>query len=193
MIKLTCYLDLDGVLADFTAGAIALHKLPITHKDVNAWDFHHKLGFVGDDEKKFWEPMGYDFWANLPKTEEHDEVLKIVEEAFGERVVIATSPAATPGCTEGKIAWIKKHLPKYNHRFVVGASKHLMAGYGKVLIDDYEVNAQRFLEHGGSTILFPRLYNSRGHLTVDGHFRDMDKFHGWVKDQVRYYNFLGEE
>jgi 5'(3')-deoxyribonucleotidase len=190
--KLTCYLDLDGVLADFTAGAISLHKLPVTHKDVDCWDFHHKLGFQGDNEKKFWEPMGFDFWANLPKTREHDAVLSIVEEVFGDKVVIATSPASTPGCVEGKIAWINKHLPAYSRRFVVGASKHLMASYGKILIDDYEVNTKRFFEHGGTAILFPRLYNSRGHLTVDGHFDKMDTFHMWLKDAVRYHNFFGD-
>jgi len=136
--KLTCYLDLDGVLADFTAGAISPHKLPVTHKDVDC------------------------------------------------------SPASTPGCVEGKIAWINKHLPAYSRRFVVGASKHLMASYGKILIDDYEVNTKRFFEHGGTAILFPRLYNSRGHLTVDGHFDKMDTFHMWLKDAVRYHNFFGD-
>lgn len=175
-----CYLDMDGVLADFTAGAIALHNLPVTHKDVDTWDFHHRLGFVGDDEKKFWDAMGYDFWANLPKTQEHDWVIEIVEKIFGERVVLATSPTKTPGCIEGKMDWIRKHLPQYARRFVVGPSKHLMAGYGKLLIDDYQINAQRFLEHGGSSILFPRLYNNHRSLTYDGHFTDKKLFEGWI-------------
>lgn len=177
-----CYLDLDGVLADFTAGAIALHNLPVTHAEVDSWDFHHRLGYTGEREREFWAPMGYDFWANLPKTREHDDVLATIKEVFQDRIVIATSPAPTPGCVEGKVAWIKKHLPEFSRRFIVGASKHLMAGPGKVLVDDYEVNAQRFEDHGGRSVLFPRLYNSRSHLAVGGHFVDMDTFRGWLVD-----------
>jgi len=179
--RAVCYLDLDGVLADFTAGAIALHRLPITHADVDCWDFHHRLGFTGEREKDFWAPLGYDFWAGLPKTREHDDVLAAVREVFEDRIVIATAPAITPGCVEGKVAWIKKHLPEFARKFVVGSSKHLMAGPGKVLVDDYEVNAMRFEDHGGRSVLFPRLYNSRAHLARTGHFFDMDTFREWLR------------
>lgn len=43
----------------------------------------------------------------------------------------------------------------------IGSKKHLMAGNG-VLIDDWEVNVNKFREAGGEAVLIPSNWNSVG-------------------------------
>lgn len=161
-----CYLDLDGVLVDFVGGALKLHGKEIPPKEVQ-WNFPRQLGFADTLAKEFWDLLGYDFWANLGWTHEGRETLKAVEGAFYDRVCIMTSPCNTPGAVEGKVAWIKREIPDYSRRFVVGPAKHLFAGPGKVLVDDNDDNVEQFRLYGGRAVLVPRPWNHRRHLTDD--------------------------
>ena len=167
---MTCFIDLDGVLADFVLGAFALHGRAVPYRDVE-WGFPAQIGFAGANDPAFWSEMGHDFWASLPWTPEGKGLLAIVERHFGENVVVMTSPCDTPGGVEGKVAWIKRELPAYARRFFVGPPKHLAAGPGKLLIDDYEGNVEKFAAHGGATLLVPRPWNRRrGETDADGRF-----------------------
>ncbi len=153
-----CLLDLDGVLVDFVGGALSLHGKHVPPSEVR-WDFLTQIGLEPAD---FWRPLGRSFWAGLPWTAEGRELLDVVEDVFGpENVCLLTSPCATPGCCEGKLDWVARELPAYRRRVLVGACKHLVAGPGKLLLDDHDANVEAFREAGGSAILVPRPWNDR--------------------------------
>jgi 5' nucleotidase, deoxy (Pyrimidine), cytosolic type C protein (NT5C) len=165
---MTCYLDMDGVLVDFTNGAFRLHNTFLAPHETD-WDFCIKMGFAHATDPAFWGPMDAKFWANLDWTVEGRELLDGVEKLFGNNVVLLTAPP--PGsleATAGKIEWVRKHLPQYESRLMVGKAKHLLAGPRKILVDDNDTNVFKFNEHGGSSVLVPRPWNSCKHQCVDG-------------------------
>ncbi len=155
-----CYLDLDGVLVDFVGGALKAHGKTLPPADVG-WGFAASIGFSGLDDPAFWAPMGHDFWDGLGWTAEGRVVLDQVENLFGDRVVLMTSPCDTPGAVGGKVSWIRRELPAYRRRFFVGPAKHLAAGPTKVLVDDHDGNADKFVEGGGLVVMPPRPWNRR--------------------------------
>jgi 5'(3')-deoxyribonucleotidase len=156
-------LDMDGVIADFVAGACAHHGI------ANPWDRPEMLGewdFMkalpeGMSATTFWGSLGLDFWANLDKTSEADELVEYLEQRFGEEnICILSSPCLTPGCVEGKLLWIKKHYPRLARSYLFGPRKEFCARPNTLLIDDLDHNVWKFREHGGAAILFPRPWNS---------------------------------
>lgn len=154
---LVCYLDLDGVLVDFTKGVLAFHKREdFPYKSLD-WDFDKKLGLTPE---QFWGGLGYDFWVGLDWTLEGKEILKLVESKFGDSIAIITSPPKTGGAVEGKMGWVKREIPKYARKTFVGARKELLASPRKILIDDREENILAFRQAGGLGILVPRPWNS---------------------------------
>lgn len=161
-----CYLDLDGVLVDFTAGALAVHGKHLEPADIR-WDFNEQLDLTPD---QFWRPLDAAFWAGLGWTHEGRDLLAEIERLFGERVVILTSPCKTAGAVEGKVEWIRKHLPAYYRRFLIGAPKHLVAGPDKILVDDHNGNVRKFVSHGGRAVLVPRPWNALRVATTGGRF-----------------------
>lgn len=143
-------LDMDGVLVDFVAGVFRHRGLPRVPVQ---WDF------VTPSE---WESFGFDFWANLELTPEAGEILRATITAFGlGNICILSSPCKTAGCMEGKLAWLRKHLPSFSRRFLFGPAKEFCAGADTVLIDDSDANVNKFGLAGGHTILVPREWNAR--------------------------------
>lgn len=171
MSQPVCFLDMDGVLADFVGGVLEFYKKDVPYREIK-WDFFDQLGFKGK-EKLFWEPLGYEFWKSLKPTEECFKIVSVVEKFFGDRVAILTSPCQTDGCVQGKIDWIKKHLPKYERRLLVGPCKSLLGAGSKLLIDDHDKNVDDFIQEDGHAILLPRPWNrNAGILDLDGDIRN---------------------
>lgn len=156
-----CYLDVDGVLADFTTAALKIHNKHIDYADLS-WDFYKQLGIT---EEEFWEPLNYDFWFNLEKTKEADQIVDVVTAIFGvENVVLLTSPCDTKGCVDGKLDWVKKHYPQFRRQTFVGGNKYLVGNKDTVLIDDSDVNIDKYRDKGYPAWLVPRPWNKRKHL-----------------------------
>lgn len=150
-----CLLDLDGVLVDFVGGAAKLHGFDPAL--AVRWDF---MADVGLTQNQFWSPLGEDFWANLPWMPDGMRILAIVEKAFGpENVCLLTSPCDTDGCMQGKLRWIRKHLPVYNRRYLMGSAKEFCASRDSLLIDDSDSNTTKFATAGGWGVLVPRPWN----------------------------------
>lgn len=153
-------LDLDGVLVDFVRGMCE------SHGRENPFDSGHTDYYLekawGMPESEFWAPSDCsEWWAELPKTEEADDIVDLVERYFGmENVCILTSPTLSPLSLAGKVEWIKKHYPEYSRKFLIGPQKHFCANPYNVLIDDHEINIQKFRDHHGIGILVPRPWNS---------------------------------
>jgi hypothetical protein len=153
----TAFIDLDGVLVDFVSGVLAAHGARLPPREI-CWDFNTQLGLTAGE---FWAPCGKDFWESLSWTHEGPALLEAVEKVFGDNVVVLTSPCKTAGAVEGKVEWIRRNMPKYARRYFVGPPKHLLAGAGKLLIDDHDDNAKKFAAHGGRVVLVPRPWNAR--------------------------------
>lgn len=154
---ISIFFDMDGVLADFVAGALEIHNRTDVPKMDVPWGLEDKLGIAPHD---FWAPMGKDFWANLPPLSDGLKLLEYAEWLAGiEAIGILTSPCDTAGCYDGKRAWMRKHLPRMERRMFTGSHKELFAGPTKILIDDREQNCHGFYKAGGIPILVPRPWN----------------------------------
>jgi 5'(3')-deoxyribonucleotidase len=166
-VKPVVLFDLDGVLADFTGSAVRLHGL----RDANlqSWDWWIRCG-LSDEE--FWQPIrNPDFWANLePLADGMDMFDRVATVTDRHRVGILTS-AQIPGATDGKRAWVKRHLPGFEDNLLTGTAKHLLAAPNKVLVDDSDKNVVAFVGQGGKAVLVPRPWNAyRRRVRPDGSF-----------------------
>lgn len=144
--------DLDGLLVNFVEGAFAIHMPGV---DWQEWYSQH-LGQWGFDKilgiKDFWGPLDHDFWFNLKWMSDGMQILDMILEKFDRDIVFWTDPGKT-GLT-GKAAWFKKHAPGFP--VVYGSNKYLGSNGNTILIDDYEVNIDKFPGH---SILYPRPWN----------------------------------
>ena len=163
------FFDLDGVLADFVRGALALHgRLDIPIREVT-WGIEAQLNL---EPAKFWEPLGFDFWANLAVYPDGLSLLRATEVLVGpERIAFVTSPCQTAGCVDGKRAWVERHFPDYSRRLFMGSAKELFASGEKILVDDHDKNIKAFAAAGGRFVQPPRPWNSLAPAAMpDGSF-----------------------
>lgn len=151
---------MDGVLVDFTAGALQFHGKHLDPQEIR-WEFPRQIGFGDTYAPDFWNPLGREFWENLDWTYEGLLLLAHLENYFGANITIISTPCETDGCADGKRNWVKKHIPQYSKRLFLGADKSILAGPNKVLIDDNDKNVETFRAAGGKAILVPRPWNCR--------------------------------
>ena len=179
-MRLTCFVDLDGVLVDFVAAAIATHKSPLKKRDVR-WDVFEQLGV---SEAEFWRTKNYAWWLNLEWTDEGKELLAGVESIFGPENVALMTHGRDADCVVGKIGWVARNLPEYAGRLILTRAKHMAAGPGKFLIDDHDENRMRFVLAGGVALTPPRPWNlRREECDEEGRF-DVKAFLNEVREEA---------
>ncbi len=181
-----CLLDMDGVLVDFVKGMVEAHGLPDPYADESFIDFYFDKAW-GLSATKFWNVANRDFWSNLDWMPDGVRILEIVELYHGhDNVCLLSSPCSQDGCVDGKLDWIKRHVPQYKRRFLFGPRKEFCAAPGRVLIDDNEDNVDAFVKCGGVGILVPRPWNrNRGLHAV--------KYVGDRLDQLRLERLAEEQ
>jgi 5'(3')-deoxyribonucleotidase len=155
------FLDMDGVLADFVLGWCSAKGLASPYANgLNGgeWDIAKIFGMSGE---AFWEPCNSaEFWANLPWTVDGYEILKTCCKAVGrDDVYLLTSPSHSPESWKGKVQWVQEFLPSMQGRMIQCNCKHVLARPGYVLVDDCDVNIDRWRESGGVGVLVPRPWN----------------------------------
>lgn len=167
--KMTVYLDMDGVVADWFGGFVNLFKDQLTKSELKKLKLYYiKNQFVEDcpiRPREFWsrwkemsnENNGQ-FWLDLnpfPWSKRlYDELssLKLVEE-----VAFLTSPGHEYTlCWEQKRQWLKKHIGTDN--IVVTTNKYHCARKSSVLIDDTFKHCKKFIEHGGNAVVWPNAF-----------------------------------
>jgi hypothetical protein len=172
-------LDLDGVIAEFMYAACQVHGKP---HDWKSWDFFKEWGMTREE---FWRPinaLGDDFYAYYVKpTPWAEELIAKVYEADKNVVICTDSSANMPGI-RGKHNWILSMFGP-EMRVSYTREKYLLAAPGRLLIDDSEVNCERFATFGGAALLFPRPWNAGYHtdphasfLTAIAKLADWKKF-----------------
>jgi hypothetical protein len=152
------FLDMDGTLVDFRAGALKAHGWTLPDDD-GEYEFWKKFEVTASD---FWGPLrNEEFWANLQPTPEAFNLVLLAEKYFGVDNVFLCSSGACPRSGIGKLMWIEKYLPHYRGRVqLLGPDKYKMARPGYVLIDDYDLYIEQWRMAGGHAITFPRPWNT---------------------------------
>ena len=159
------FIDLDGVICNFVAGAAA-HFGTTEAQLLEKWSpgeysVHGALGLDSEDE--FWRSLersaaSDSWWDALEPYPYAAELVKMAATA-GEAFFL-TSPSSQPGSASGKLRWIKRHFPEMRRHFILTPKKHLLAAPGRVLIDDWDKHTDHWKIAGGTAILFPRIWNS---------------------------------
>jgi 5'(3')-deoxyribonucleotidase len=140
------FVDMDGVLADF----------------FGEWA---KL-----DGKKHWKDFAHiedaldlirkhpTFWTSLPLLPHAKELIKFVNDTFGEYRILSKPLEKDPLSSPGKRAWIQEHfqdLPPRDVILTADKAAHAMSGdVANILIDDYPTNIDSWREAGGIGILY---------------------------------------
>lgn len=177
------FLDMDGVIADFVGAICKAHGrvTPYTRPEaLGKFDTEKLWGLTSE---QFWSPIAtnsFEFWDDIPKTPEADEIVKLATLEFGiENVAILTAPSKDHGSVPGKRAWMSRYYPCFAKRmiFATASAKKFCAGPGKYLIDDKDTNVDEFDEAGGVGILVPRPWNAEHYL--EGNLVEV------VKDQIK--------
>lgn len=185
-----CFLDIDGVLADFYHGAIKALGKDNEEVEKNlppgTWSMESACGVT---EGEFWATINKipDFWESLDVLPHAKGIIKACEKHYKE-IMLLTKPPQAAHAYAGKAAWVKKHFPKYFRRLLVGPKKHLLAHPEAVLVDDYEQNCYEFEGNGGHTVLVPSRGNKL-HGLVEQTVEVVDAGLTWVKSQMETANY----
>lgn len=155
-------LDIDGVLANFVEHFCDWFDVPNPYKggqNRGVWDVVKLTGLTDS----CWSDINdEDFWMNIPKLPEADEIISAVLKRFHpDHVCLLSSPLKMPWSMPGKVFWIRMNYPQFEQHFLFGAQKQFCAHEDSVLIDDYEHNTDTFERHGGQAFLVPRPWNKR--------------------------------
>lgn len=154
--------DMDEVLVDYISGALKVHK--VTPQQLAAkrkpghWNIAEALSIPEGD---FWKPIndiGSEFWEALQPLPWAEKLVGLIE-AIGWDWYVVTSPSREPESYSGKVRWLKNFFGKEFDRIIPTKYKWLLAGEGRVLIDDREKNCVEFEKVGGASILFPSAGN----------------------------------
>lgn len=167
-----CFLDMDGVLADMVGEILRLRGLNFDDLypkgQESPYAISRVLGLPTNEE--LWVDLKREFWANIPRTKEADELVEMAHSFFGVNNVFALS-LVKPGvvgheCISGKSDWLKKHYGTLYERHVFATDKIACARSDAILIDDCNKNVDAFSRAGGRSIIFPRRWN-RGYGDED--------------------------
>lgn len=160
-MKELCFLDMDGVLADFVSAVCQAHDRPNPYEDPKNLGIFDMAKIWGMTAEEFWEPTNNPyFWRDIPKLPDADELMEAVLTRFGtNNTCILSSPSSSQYCIPEKKQWIQIHYPRLAGHMLFGSAKQFLAGPGRTLIDDYDVNIARFAHAGGHGITYPQPWN----------------------------------
>lgn len=159
-----CFIDLDGVLADFVNGAFNHHGFHVPWPEID-WEFDKKSGL---SPEVFYGSLDMKFWASLTRTEECDAIINAATKKFGkDNIFLCSDPGRySCGAGAGKAIWVSNHLPDYSRRLILTNRKEVFSGPGRVLIDDRDENIKSW-EVSGTGILVPRPWNATRNTSRD--------------------------
>jgi 5'(3')-deoxyribonucleotidase len=158
-------IDMDGVLVDFARPALAKFDRLDVYDNWPPGKYEIE-DIIGIPQDEFWAVLdneGPEFWAGLPALPWALQLCYLVRNKVG-NFHIATSPSRAPASSMGKVYWLQKFFDPRFRRYMLGSHKYLMAKHGVVLIDDSDEKCKKFVEAGGSAILFPQPWNANHEL-----------------------------
>jgi 5'(3')-deoxyribonucleotidase len=163
------YLDMDGVLANFSLGLVKAHKRADLASKVlddnfpTDWWYNNELG----TEEDIWKPidkLGIKFWDSLLPYHYMEDVLTAVEDS-GLPWYICTHSRNNASSVGGKINWLAEHLGGWFEDIIMLKDKSRLAHPDALLIDDSNKNISMFRAYGGQAYLFPQPWNDANLFT----------------------------
>lgn len=130
------YLDCDGVLADFNAGAFAVLDMP-------AREFQDRFGL-----RRFWRELAGtpDFYFSLPLMADAMELFEAVRHLDP---IILTGLPLGDWAADQKVRWAAQHFPGTRIITTMARDKRDHAKDGDVLVDDLLKHRHLWEEVGG--------------------------------------------
>ena len=167
------FLDVDGVLSDLWGALYKAHNKPYDPDDPSlpvgkeAYSLHNVFGISWED---LWKPYKESFVSEMNKLSEADEIVRIINPIDKDwDVAFLTCPL--PNRLNGRYGWLKKNYPGIP--VIIADDKSFCCqGPHTLLIDDYDKNIDTWEMSGGSTIMFPRRWNSR-YVEMVGYFPEL--------------------
>jgi 5'(3')-deoxyribonucleotidase len=152
------FLDMDGVLVDFTRGVFERFGIPYELPETMRYWWFNDYG-LSDEEVDSISTI--DFFAGLRWTTEGKAILSAVEKIFEQsNIYLISAVMPNPQSTTGRMLWIERYLPRYKNKTWLGRiPKSLLAGPDRLLVDDKDENIAEFVAAGGQGILVPRPWN----------------------------------
>lgn len=147
------FLDVDGVLADFDAGAKKEFGIDLSEENPPRLPY---------------DKLGHDFYGNLPELKNAKEVIKMAK-FFDPTYYYLTGTVSNSGCYSGKFEWLKRITKKDPRKRLIlceSNNKYLLAGKDRILVDDREKNILGWRAAGGIGIL----YNRKKHASFVAEF-----------------------
>ncbi len=166
-IRPTIFIDLDGVIVDFTIPAMQKHGVTMHNESEYPtdceWDILRACNKLRDNPTpltaaEFWDAFDYNFWYGLPLYFLAHAFVNYLE-LWGD-IYFATTPTLSSECVAGKYDWVKKHFPEYRSKLIICTHKEVLAGPNTILIDDRDKNCEAFEKAGGIAIPVPRPWNN---------------------------------
>ena len=148
------FLDIDGVLADFTGGAHRRLGIPLEYSKwpyklgPEGWDWHQEIGMTLNELSNICD---FDFWSNLAW---HDDGKKILDVITGlvplDQITLLTTPMPHVMSASGKVAWVENHMPDFLwHMMICLDKKRILAQVpDAILIDDCQQNIDQWRAAG---------------------------------------------
>ncbi|HOW15623.1 hypothetical protein [Methanosarcina sp.] len=147
---LKVFLDMDGVLTDFTGACEKLSE--------------HMMIWYAADRERFWKHItaaGPGFWSEMPWMTGGKELHGFLKSSGLYPTILSALPSpdrkiAMANARKGKIEWLKKELgdPYANDAILCfRPEKALQSGSSRILIDDNSNNIREWEEAGGTAIL----------------------------------------
>lgn len=143
----TVKLDLDGVLVNMSL-AIATSVNKVLDSTIITDD--NKFGITRNDFDSVIKNVDYKWWENLEKYKWSDALINLVHTQTKGNWCFLTKSSKSPQCFYGKALWIEKHYPMFSDRLIVTRPDKSKSCTGKndLLIDDYELNIERWNKVG---------------------------------------------
>lgn len=165
------WLDMDGVIADFTAGVCRAFDIPFSNEPYlfpqGLWDY---VEWLKTERNLPWSRVkimcsDVRFWQNLSLLPSAFEFYETLAHHFDVRF-LTTPTGDYHAVFDGKRKWLEWHgfAALHDRRMVLLDSDETKEDYaspGYFLIDDQDKNVQIFRHGGGYAVLAPRPWNNR--------------------------------
>lgn len=183
---LSVFLDMDEVLCNWIKAACLSCNIDINNKEIR--DTLKETGDINSiiSNRDLWpiiNKQGEEWWANL-------EIFPWAKYLYNRLqhetnlIFFLSSPSREPSCYSGKAKWLLKHFGKAED-FIPTKHKWLLANSHSLLIDDYQVKLDPFIEKGGYGFKWPSsLKLLDGELKIEKVIDELFDYIHKIKDQL---------
>lgn len=157
------YVDMDGVVANFTVGVQAWLNYGSLRKGIKIDQTKFDLGLDAETWEAFWrwESTQAKFWCSLGLLEPGARLIKYLDGKVGrDGWRFCTSHGKSFRAPEGKASFAKKYFNVDPDHIIFCTEKHRLSLPGTLLIDDRDENVDDFYTKGyGMALLWPQPWN----------------------------------